>query len=487
MDIGTSSLKTVAIDEDGNILAKASKNYDLIKNNAPKAGEQLPEDWFESAVYTMRKIIDKVGHTDFRGLSFSGQTHGIVCLDKDKKPLRPAIIWTDGRGEELISQMEEILGQGEFSAITQNRPFSGYGIISLFWLKKREPETFERIAYVLSPKDYIRFRITGEIGMDYSDATGICCLNVQQKALSQPMFEKLTIPTEIFPATMGESSDFAGEVCAEFAELTNLPSGTPVFYGGADSCMQSVGNGVVDPGTITISLGTSGQVATIIKSPQNEDRFRATLLYLGMPERWQIYGATLSAGLSLKWLNKNILHQYSYKEFDELVSTVPAGSRGLIFHPYLIGERTPHMLSSAKAMFWGLTLRHELAHMVRAVLEGVCFSFRECYEILCSLDISADRIIAAGGGAKSPRWMQMLSDVLQMKVYQNANHEEACMGACITAGIGAGVYADYSEAIAKTVRYSEKIYSPDKDNREVYQETFSLYKKVYQTNASLYQ
>ncbi|MBF0279504.1 MAG: xylulokinase [SAR324 cluster bacterium] len=484
IDLGTSGLKTLAIDSSGRALASSARSYDIAAHG-PMVGEQNPDDWQKAAVFTIESIIEKVGN-EFKGISFSGQTHGIVCLDHQKNLLRPAIIWTDGRGQEIIPEIENTLGEGVFSSITKNRPFPGYGVVSLLWMKKYEPETVKKTAHVLAPKDYLRFLMTGEIGMDYSDASGICCLDMEKQSIASEMLEKLELNPEIFPDTLGYSADLAGEICARFAEMTGLKKGTPVFFGGVDCCMQSIANGITQPGEAMVNIGTSGQISTIMNQPSNDPHLRTTMFCHVIPEKWQLVGATLSAGLSLKWLRNNILLQHSYDDMNEMVKTVRPGSEGCRFLPFLNGERTPHMDPHAKAVFWGMSTRHDKSHLIRSVMEGVCFSLRECLEILESLGVSPTRIVTAGGGAKSSIWMQILADVLGIDVYVNQNHEEACLGACISAAVGTGLFKNYQDASEQVVSSQNVHYSPVAENHRLYHDIFEQYKQIYRSNAELF-
>jgi len=484
IDLGTSGLKSLLVNEDGSEMAKSSMNYD-ISVHSPGVGEQNPKDWLNAAVYSIRKVVEKAGN-NIDGISFSGQTHGIVCLDSNKQLLRPAIIWTDGRSEEIIPQINAVLGDGIFSSVTKNRPFSGYGVVSLVWLNKYEPEIIDRTRYILSPKDYLRFLMTDEIGMDYSDASGICCLDMEKKQLASGMLKKLGIDPDKFPSFMGESSGLAGKVSERFSEMTGLLKGTPVFFGGVDSCMQTLGNGVTQPGEIMINIGTSGQVATVLNHPLNDPHFRTTMFYHVLPDKWQMIGATLSAGLSLKWLGNNVLRQYSFHEMDEMAKTVIPGAEGCLFLPYLIGERTPHMNPNLKALFWGLTLRHEVSHMIRSVMEGVCFSLKECFDILLDLGVKPSRIVTAGGGVKSKIWMQILADVMGSEILANEKHEEACLGACITAGVGSGIFGDYQKGVEQLISPPNLTFVPNKDNHQHYLESFEMYKNIYKINAPLF-
>ncbi len=486
IDLGTSSVRALLVDADGTTLALNGLNYNP---DIPRPGfaEQDPDFWTAMAFTTISCSLSDANANadDVRALSFSGQMHGLVCVDKDGKPLRPAIIWQDQRSKHVIREMYDRLGREFIGASVQNTVATGFLLASLVWLKENEPETYGKIHRVMLPKDYLKFRLSGVIATDFSDAAGTTALDNVKLEWSRPLLDALGLDPAMFPEIL-PSTAVLGTITPEAAAATGLSTKTLVVNGGADQCMQAVGNGIVEEGVFSSNIGTGGQMSACTASPLYDPEFRTSTFAHALPERWSIMGAALSAGASMKWLTERVLQLVSFKDVDTLAGAVPAGSGGLLFLPYLAGERTPHFDPEARGVFLGLTLGHDRRNLLRAVMEGVAFALRDSLDIILGMGVSCTRLIASGGGANSPLWLQIQADVFNQPIEKSLNKEQACLGAAITAGIGAGIYAGYKEAADQLVRFDERIYTPDPESVRLYNELHQMYKKTYTVNKTLF-
>lgn len=482
IDLGTSSVKTIIIDTDGNIKAVAQKEYGI---NIPREGyaEQQPEVWWESTVNTIRNALTSSGieKSQLKGIGLSGQMHGMVLIDKNLDVIRPAIIWCDQRSKSEVLEIYEKIGKEELGRLTLNPVAAGFQVSSLLWVKKNEPENYKRTHKVLLPKDYIRLRLTGEIGTDITDASSTLAFNTSARKWSKKIIEALGLDLDKYPFCKNPF-DIAGIVTREVSGETGLAPGIPVAFGGGDQPMQAVGNGIVSPGIVSSTIGTGGQIFTPIDKPLYDKELRTHTFCNAVPGTWNIMGASLCAGLSLKWLKENILQETDFNSMGRKAEMIPAGSEGLIFLPYLTGERTPHMDPHARGVFFGLTLKHTRAHMIRAVMEGVVFSLRDSMEIFRSLGVKMDKIIASGGGARSRLWLQIQADVFGKEVYKTNSVEQACMGAAIMAGVGTGIYPSIDEACRQLISYDSEPVLPDKEKMKTYNYYYSIFKELYFNN-----
>lgn len=486
IDLGTSSVKTVVMDETGNIKSVAQKGYGII---IPKQGyaEQHPQTWWDSTIETIRTALSRaqISPDNIKGIGLSGQMHGMVLVDSDYQVIRPAIIWSDQRTREEVSEMYSILGKDFLGEITRNPVSTGFQTPSLLWVKKHEPDTYKRIYKVLLPKDFIRLRLTGEIGTEMTDASATSSFDPKLNNWAEELIRKLGLDPSIYP-TVYSPTDIAGEITGQVAQETGLQKGTPVVYGGGDQPMQAVGNGIVEPGQVSLTIGTGGQVLSIIPEPIYDKELRTHTFCNAVPGTWNIMGAHLAAGLSLSWLNQNILSDLSYEEVNSLVESIQPGSEGLIFLPYLIGERTPHMDATARGTFLGLTLKHNKAHLIRSVMEGVVFALRDSVEIFKGLDIEMNKFIASGGGARSDVWVKIQASMLNQEIYRIHQPEQACVGAAIIAGVGINLYPSIQEATKLIIKMDENPILPDPNSVTVYNEMYELYKQTYQNNKEIF-
>ena len=433
LDLGTQSVKTAIMDAEGYLLSVSHEGYGL---QTPRIGfvEQDPEAWWRAGAKTIREAIAKAGIApdDIVGLGFSGQMHGVVALDAQNQPVRPAIIWMDQRSSAEAEEIRSAAGSLLEEQLL-NRPVPGMMACSLLWLKKNQPDVYSRIHKVMLPKDYIRFRLTGEIGTDYADGSATGAFSVAQTRWCTELLEKIGLRTDIFPEAH-ECIEVAGTVSAEGAAQTGLKQGTKVVYGSGDAAAQLTGNAVVREGIIACNIGTASQISAAISTPHFDRLMRVQTFCHAVPGRWLFQGGALNGGSTLSWLrNKMLQDKRPFSELDREAAETPAGSEGLIFVPYLAGERTPYMDPKAKGVYFGLSMKHEQGHLVRATMEGVLYNLRECLRIMDENGVPTQKVISSGGAAKGKTWKQIQADVLGMPVYTTATEEEACQGAAIQA------------------------------------------------------
>lgn len=486
IDIGTSSVKSMLMDVEGRMLGFSQIEYE-ISMTSPGYAEQDPEVWWELTCRTIALALDQAGIEANRitGIGLSGQMHGLVALDQGGKVVRPAIIWCDQRTTTEKNVIENMFTREQLGELIQNPAATGFQLLSLMWMKENEPDQYRRIRHVILPKDYVRYRLTGEIAGDTTDASSTSAYHVKEKRWSTELLERISIDPAMFPQ-VGEPWEISGMVTSHAAIESRLHEGTAVVYGGADQAMQAIGNGIITPGTISCTIGTGGQLFAPTTTPIYDSLLRTHTYVHAVPNRWYLLGASMSAGLSLKWLAGQVLRRTDYLELDQLAEKISAGSEGLIFLPYLNGVRTPHMNPHATGMLFGLTLNHSDAHLVRSVLEGVGYSMRDSLEIFKSIGVNMDRIIISGGGAKSRLWKQILADILGSKVYTSTMKEQACFGAAMMAGVGVGAYSSIESACASIVRIHEQPITPVVENIEIYESRYRVYQQLYQNNRELF-
>lgn len=489
VDVGTSGCKILALEETGTILGSVVEEYPCY---APREGwsEQDPEDWWKATAAGLRKITADLKGQPIAAVSFSGQMHGMVALDKSNRVIRRAILWNDQRTGKQCDEITRAAGGLEgLLAVTNNRMLTGYTGGKILWMKENEPENYARTAAVLNPKDYIRFRLSGELATDVSDASGTGFYNVKERSWAHDLIRKAGLDPSIFPKVL-ESTDLAGRVGKEAAAETGIPEGTPLGAGGGDAVISTTGLGLVQPGRVGITLGTSGVVAMGLPSFLPNPGGNLQVFCGNTPGSYNAMGVTLAAAGSYQWF-RNSLGAYemaaakkegksAFRLLDEEAAAVPAGSDGLIFLPYLTGERAPINDPDAKGAFLGLTSRHQKGHFARAVLEGVAFSLRQVYDQIQSIgtNIISKEIVLAGGGAKSPLWRQIFADVFQLPVrtvYGSA--EGGSFGAALAAGVTAGIWADLLETVPLIRMESTTL--PGTENAGLYESQYQIYTRFY--------
>ncbi|MGE5623636.1 MAG: xylulokinase, partial [Methanocella sp.] len=492
IDVGTSGTKTAVFAFDGALVAAATAEYPLSQPQ-PGWAEQDPEDWWQAVATGVRTALSLareragVEPGDVAGLGLSGQMHGAVLLDHQFQVIRPAIIWCDQRSTEQCHRIDDRLGRDKVIALTGNPALPNFTATKVLWVRDHEPENYARIGHVLLPKDYIRWRLTGELATEVSDASGTLFLDVAGRRWSAEMLAGLDIPREWLPS-VHESPVITGLVSRAAAEATGLPQGLPVVGGGGDQAAGAVGNGIVEEGIVSSTIGTSGVVFAFTPEIKADPEGRLHSFCHAVPGKWHVMGVTQAAGGSLQWFRNHLgqaevevarlARRDPYELLAEEAATVPPGADGLVFLPYLMGERTPHLDSQAKGVFFGLTSRHTKAHLVRAVMEGVAFSLRDCLSLIEDLGIRVDAVRLSGGGARSPLWRQIQADVFGKEVSLVSSVEGPAFGVALLAGVGTGVYPSVEAACRATIRRVDEA-QPDPAARPRYQQAYALYRRLY--------
>lgn len=481
LDIGTSGAKALVCDGEGRVVASATAEYPLSQPR-PLWSEQSPADWWRGAREALRETIARAGVLtgEVVGLGLTGQMHGAVFLDANDEVVRPAMLWNDQRTADECARISELVGAERLVAITGNPALTGFQAPKILWLRRHEPESYARVARVLLPKDYIRLLLTGDYATDASDAAGTLLLDLRARDYSQELLAALEIPRGWLPQVF-EGPQITGRLLPAVAAELGLPAGLPVAAGGGDNAAAAVGTGVVRAGVVSSSIGTSGVLFAHSDTPALDPRGRLHGFCHAVPDQYHLMAVTLSAGGSFQWLRnalRAVAPRLGYDELVAMAAAVPPGAEGLLFTPYLTGERTPHLDPLARAAFVGLTARHTLGHMARAVMEGVVFSLRDGLEIMRGLGVPADEIRATGGGAKSPLWLQLQADIYGAEVATLAAEEGPAYGAALLAGVGAGVFVDVNEAVSRCVRVSGRV-APDPANRAAYDAAYAAYGRVY--------
>jgi xylulokinase len=486
VDLGTSSTKTVLIDVSGRILALAAREYPV---DTPRPGwaEQDPEVWLAAAAETMAEALAQaqVAPEEVAAIGLSGQMHGTVCLGMNGRALRPAIIWADQRSADQVARVYREIGAEKLGAWTGNPLATGFMLASWLWLRDEMPEVAEATAHLLLPKDYLRYRLTGELGCEPSDGSSTLLFDTARRRWSAPLQEALGIDPALL-ATVHESAEVAGGLRTEIAARTGLRAGTPVVFGGSDQALQALGHGVVEPGIVSCTIGTGGQLFAPAPAPVYDPELRLHLFCHALPGSWHLMAAVLAAGLSLRWLRDNVLEGWSYGALADAAAKVPPGSEKLFFLPYLAGERTPHMDPWATGAFVGLTLRHGREHLARAVMEGVVFALRQGLDLMLhQAGVPAERIVASGGATAHPLWLRLQADIFNRPIYRTATIEAAAVGAALVAGVGTGVYIDALDACRQTVVWRDEVIEPVPENAGRFAEAYDTFCRLYPALAAV--
>jgi len=479
LDVGTTGARAVAVDEAGRMRASASAEYPL---HTPRPGwaEQDPADWWAGARSALRRVAASVGG-DVAGLGLTGQMHGSVFLDASGAVIRPALLWNDQRTAAQCARITELVGAERLIELAGNPALTGFQAPKVLWLRDEEPEAYARVAQVLLPKDYVRLLLTGERATDVSDASGTLLLDVRRRDWAEPILDALEIPRAWLPRVC-EGPDVTGRLSASVAAELGLPAGLPVAAGGGDNAAAAVGTGIVRGGLVSCSIGTSGVVFAHSDAFAPDPSGRIHAFCHAVPGRYHLMGVTLSAGGSLRWWRDVV--GSSYDDLAAEAAGVPAGAEGLLFLPYLTGERTPHMDPAARGAFFGLTARHSRAHLTRALMEGVVFSLRDSLEIMRGLGVAPDEVVATGGGARGRLWRELQADVLGVPVVRTAAEEGPAYGAALLGGVAAGTFENVADACARVELLPERT-EPDPARGRVYDEAYARYRELYPATAAL--
>jgi xylulokinase len=492
IDIGTSGTKALLIDasRNGKVIASSTKTYPLYTPK-PLWAEQEPEDWWQATIAAIREILDEsaVDPSHIKGLGLSGQMHGSVFLDSNNNVLRPAILWCDQRTQAECDWIMDTVGRQRTVELISNPVLTGFTAGKIVWLRNNEPELYNQVRKVLLPKDYIRFKLTGEYATEVSDASGTALFNVKKRDWAYEMLDAIGIPIDWMPKVY-ESPEITGRITPEAASLTGLKEGTPVVGGGGDQAAGAVGNGVVESGIISSTVGTSGVVFAFADEPVVDPSLRVHTFCHAVPGKWHVMGVMLSAGGSLRWYRDTFasaetcvakaLGRDPYDVMIDEAATVPPGSEGLIFLPYLSGERTPYADPHARGVFFGITLRSSRGHFVRAVLEGVAYGLRDSFAILDEMQVPIKQVRASGGGARSELWRQIQADVTGHDHVTINIDEGPALGVALLAGVGTGIYPSVEEACKSVIRIVSTT-KANKSNKVIYDKYYEVYRSLYQS------
>ncbi len=489
VDIGTGGSRALLVDAEGHVAAGVTAAHEDIQMAHPLWAEQRPENWWDAAVEAIQGVLAKAGvrGEDVAGVGLSGQMHGLVLLDSENRVIRPALIWCDQRCQEQVDWINATAGAEMVLKQTANPVLTGFTAPKLIWVRDNDPSSYERTRQVLLPKDYIRFCLTGEFAGDVSDASGTALFDVVHRRWAEPLIEKLGIDRSVLPRVV-ESSELTGVISEEAASKTGLAAGTPVVGGAGDQAASAVGNGIVDSGLVSCTIGTSGVVFSHLDEAGFDPRGRVHTFCHAVPGKWHVMGVTQGAGLSLQWfrnqLGADAVHEAGEKGIDsydvlmEEAATAPVASEGLFWLPYLMGERTPHLDALARGGWVGLTAKHTRAHLIRSVIEGVSYSLKDCLEIVESLGVDVKVVRASGGGARSPFWRSVLAGVFDRPIATLETQEGSAYGAALLGMVGNGHFGSVTEACRATISESDRL-EPDKGMAAVYQNSYPVFRGLY--------
>jgi len=479
IDIGTGGSRACLIDIGGKVLASAIAEHEPFASPQIGWAEQSPDDWWRASCAAVREVLaaDGIRAEDIEAVSFSGQMHGSVLLDEADNVLRPALLWCDQRTEKQCSEITGKVAPQRLIELVSNPAVTGFTLPKLLWVRENEPEIWDRVRSVLLPKDYIRLRLTGDKASDVTDASGTLLFDVRRREWSGEMLDQFGIDSDLLPRVF-ESIEVTGKVSKAGADATGLPKGTVVVAGAGDNAAGAIGMGIVSPGMVSSTIGTSGVVFVVTDKPTIDLNGRINSMCHAIPNRWHMTGVTLAAGLSLQWFRDELGGGEGYDGLIAEAAKIPAGSDGAIWLPYLMGERAPYLDPNARAAFVGLTASHSKAHLARAVLEGVAFSLKDSFEIFRELQLPIETIRLGGGGARSSLWRQIQADIYGQAVETIEADEDAAFGAAILAGVGAGAWNSVDEACRGTIRVADRT-EPDERSHDILNRNYEAYKLLY--------
>lgn len=475
IDLGTSSVKVLLMETDGNILKTLTKEYS-ISFPKPSWAEQNPDEWWNVTKSAIKEILNNTIKSNLKGISFSGQMHGLVILDKNDEVIRPAILWCDQRTEEECNYLNNTIGMDKISKYTGNIALTGFTAPKILWLKNNEVESFNRIEKIMLPKDYLAYKLSGNFATDVSDASGMLLLDVENKKWSDEMINLVGIKKTNLPK-LYESYESIGNITKELAEEFEIPNSVKIIIGGGDQAVGAVGTGAVEEGIVSVALGTSGVIFAPLKN-YTVDATNRLHSFAHANGQFHQMGVMLSAAASYKWWVENINNSVDYESINKEIEGINAGSEGLYFLPYLMGERTPHNDVNARGCFIGLNLTHTRAHMSRAVIEGVTFALNDSMEILKDMGVNVTKIRVSGGGSKGKVWRQILADTFNAEVCSISVSEGPALGAAILASVGCGTYPDVNTACSAIVKDND-VTLPNYENTEIYKKSYSVFKTLY--------
>ena len=482
LDVGTGGSRAVVIDLVGRVVAAATVEHQPFTSPHPGWAEQDPRDWWRASEAAIRAVLNEVEPQSIKAIGLSGQMHGSVLLDARDESLRPALIWCDQRTADQCRAITEKVGAQSLIELTCNPALTGFTLPKMLWVREHEPEVWQQTRSVLLPKDYVRLRLSGDKATDVADASGTLLLDVSARKWSAEMLAATEIDEKLLPAVY-ESPEVTGTVSDAGNHATGLPEGTPIVAGGGDQAAGAVGMGIVRAGTVSATIGTSGVVFAASDKPSLDPKGRVHTFCHAMPNRWHVMGVTQGAGLSLRWFRDQFGAgrddgRDPYERLTEAAGQVPAGADGLLWTPYLMGERTPHLDPNARAALVGLTASHTRAHVVRALLEGVAFSLRDTLEIFREMKVPVNEIRLGGGGARSKLWRQIQADVYGRDVATVRAEEGAAYGAAILAGVGAGAWPSVDAACEAVVSVADRV-QHDAESAALLDKQYARFRMIY--------
>jgi xylulokinase len=483
IDIGTGGSRAVLINETGGIVAAATVDHEPFASPQTGWAEQDPNDWWRASAEAIRTVLanDNVRADAIGGVGLSGQMHGAVLLNERDEVTRPALIWCDQRSDVQCKQLTESIGASKLIQLTCNPALTGFTLPKLLWVRDNEPQLWRQVRTVLLPKDYVRFKLTGEKATDVADASGTLLFNVAERTWSEEMMSATRMNSSLLPRVY-ESPEITGRVSTEAAQLTGLPAGTPVVAGAGDQAGGAVGIGIVQPGAVSATIGTSGVVFAATNSPALDPKGRVHTFCHAVPGRWHVMGVTQGAGLSLRWFRDQFgAGEGAGDPYDRMTAEaerIPPGSNGMLWAPYLMGERTPHLDPHARAALVGVTASHTKGHVIRAIMEGVAFSLRDSFEIFNEMQVPVGTIKLGGGGARSALWRQIQADIYGHPVSTVEAEEGAAYGVALLAGVGVNVWPTVDAACATVVRTRTTV-DPDESAQRIYEQQYKSYRALY--------
>ncbi len=479
IDVGTGGTRALLVDADGRVRHTFTSPHEEMRMERPLWAEQRPENWWDAAQLAIRGVLAESSTTgqDIAGIGLTGQMHGLTLLDESNAVIRPALIWCDQRSQRQVDAINETVGREMVLRCTANPVLTGFTLPKLLWVRDNEPQLFERVRHLLLPKDYLRFKLTGEHATDVSDASGTALFDVLAREWSFELLDILGLDRSILPRAY-ESSATTGVVSKDTASSTGLKPGTPVVAGAGDQAASAVGNGIVREGIVSCTIGTSGVVFAHMREPRYDPLGRVHTFCHAVPGAWHVMGVTQGAGLSLQWFRNQLAPQSSYEALTAEAATAEPGSQGLFWLPYLMGERTPHLDATARGGWVGLTAKHSRADLLRSVLEGVSYSQMDCLQIVEALGVPLESVRLSGGGARSAFWRQMLADVFNKRTVMLDTQEGSAYGAALLAMVGTGQFASVEEACTAVIHEVESV-SPRPDIAHMYQTGHRIYQGLY--------
>jgi xylulokinase len=498
IDVGTGGTRALIIDEQGRVIASATEEHRAFASPQIGWAEQDPDDWWRACGVAVREALAK-GHLRGNQIScvgLSGQMHGAVLLDDQGRVVRPALIWCDVRTEKQSQHLTAQIGIDRLIQLTCNRALTNFTLTKCLWVRENEPENWSKVRSIMLPKDYVRFRLTGERATDASDASGTLLLDVAHRRWSKEILQLVEMDESLLP-NLYESPEISGKISTEGAAATGLYTGTPVVAGAGDQAAGAVGMGVVSSGTVSATIGTSGVVLAATSVPALDPKGRLHTFCHAVPGRWMVMGVTQAAGFSLRWFRDQFWagtnghgnshgdsHSDSYDTLTADAANAPPGCDGLLWAPYLMGERTPYLDPAARGLLVGLTASHTRAHVIRAILEGVAFSLRDTFTIFQEIEVPVRIVRLGGGGARSPLWRQIQADVYGQRVEIVEAEEGAAYGAAILAGVGAQAWPTVDDACNDVVRVTGHVDRNSRDS-EVLDRAYAVYRRIYPAMKSI--